>query len=594
MAWAKTSNFLKKRDFFYYSNRINYFRTNLQSMGRIIFVLALFISNMVSAQGKHPTDAFRPPLDIPLILSGTFGELRPNHFHAGIDIKTQQRQGIPVFSIGDGIVTRIKVAHWGYGKALYIAHPNGYTSVYGHLQKFSPELEAYVKKVQYQKRSYEVEIFPDISELPVQKGTLIAYSGDTGGSAGPHLHFEIRGTANEMPTNPLLFGMDIRDATDPTLTEVYAYPLSEDAQVNQSQDKIRIKYNRLPDGSFLADKVSAAGTIGFGINAYDRQDMAANKNGAYSIKQLVNGKPYTEYDFESFSFPESRYINTLIDYAHYSTYQERIQKCYKEPGNLLGIYRTLYNDGKIEINEGLSYNVEIQISDLAGNTIKLVIPVEGKRQEIKIRRPDDRTPDYIIAKKPSNYDLEGAKVYFPANTFYDNFYIDLKKGRDTVTIHNNKVSAHRNFTLSFDVSKYSDAERKKMFIARLDKNMVPSYSSTYKKGNTFTTRTRNLGTYTLIKDTIAPKIRPKNFKDQQWLNNYSFLSLHIDDDLSGINTYTATLNGEWILMEYEPKDSTITYNFDDFILDKKQCELVVTVTDNVGNTSTFTSTFYRK
>ncbi|HLT50568.1 MAG TPA: M23 family metallopeptidase [Arenibacter sp.] len=563
-------------------------------MRGIIFVLTLLIATMVFAQGKYPTDAFRPPLDIPIILSGTFGELRSNHFHSGIDIKTQQRQGIPVFSIGDGTVSRIKVSHWGYGKALYIAHPNGYTSVYAHLQKFSPEIEAYVKKVQYRKRTYEVEIFPDISEVPVQKGTLIAYSGNSGGSGGPHLHFEIRSSANEMPTNPLLYGLDIRDATDPTLLDVYAYPLSEDAQVNQSQDKIKLKYNRLADGSYLADKVTAAGLIGFGVNAYDRQDLAANKNGAYSLKQFVNGKLYTEYNFESFSFPESRYINTLIDYAHYSTHHERIQKCFKDPSNLLGIYRGLYNDGKIAVREGLSYNVEIHISDLAGNTTKLVIPVEGKSQEIIIPKQDNRTDDYIIAKKPSNYDLGAAKVYFPANTFYDNFYIDLKKGTDTVTIHNNKVSAHRNFTITFDVSRYSDAERKQMFIGRLDENLGATYSSTYKRGNTFTTRTRNLGTYALAKDTVAPRIRPKNFKDQQWLTNYNFLSLRIDDDLSGINTYNATLNGEWILMEYEPKDHTITYNFDDIILDKNQFELEVIVTDNVGNSSTFTSTFYRK
>lgn len=563
-------------------------------MKGIIYVLLLLIGNLVSAQGKYPTDVFRAPMDIPIILSGTFGELRSNHFHSGIDIKTEQRQGVPVLAIADGTVSRIKISHWGYGKALYIAHPNGYTSVYAHLQKFSPEIEAYVKKIQYQKRSYEVEIFPDISEVKVQQGTLIAYSGNTGGSAGPHLHFEIRKSANEIPTNPLLYGMDIRDATDPTLLAAYAYPLSEDAQVNQSQGKMKLKYSRQADGSYLADKVTAAGLIGFGVNAFDRQDLAANQNGAFALKQIVNGKVYTEFDFESFSFPESRYINTLIDYAHYGTYQERIQKLFKDSGNLLGIYRNLYNDGKLEVNEGLTYNVEIQIIDLAGNTTRLIIPVEGKRQEIKIPRQEEKTDNYIIAKKPSNYDLGAAKVYFPANTFYENFYIDLKKGGDTITIHNDKVSAHKNFTITFDVSKYTGAERKQMFIGRLDKNLAPAYTSTYKRGDTFTARTRNLGAYTLVRDTVPPKIRPKNFKDQQWLNNYSYLSLHIEDDLSGINTYNATINGEWILMEYEPKDKTITFNFDDIILDKNQCELKVVVTDNVGNSTTFTSTFFRK
>ncbi len=576
-------------------NGINYFRFNLRIIMRGIQLgCYLLLTLMVYGQKNYPTDAFRPPLDIPLILSGTFGELRANHFHAGIDIKTQQREGLPVYAIGDGRVSRIKVSHWGYGKALYIVHPNGYTSVYAHLQKFSPEIEAYVKKVQYQKKSYEVEIFPSSTDIPLNKGELIAYTGNTGGSAGPHLHFEIRTSASEMPTNPLYYGLEVRDATSPTLLAAYAYPLSENAQVNQSQEKVQLKYHRQADGTFLADKVTASGLIGFGINTYDRQDLAANKNGPYSIKKSVNGRVYSEYRFETFSFPESRYINTLIDYPHYATYGERIQKTYKKSSNLLGIYQNLYNDGKVEINEGLSYNVEIQISDLAGNNTKLIIPVEGKRQEILIPRKEEKTDNYILAKKPMNFDLGGAKVYFPANTFYDNFFIDLKKGQDTVTIHNNTVPAHRNFTITFDVSKYTNEEKAQLFIGRLDKDLKPSYSSTYKRGTTFTTRTRNLGTYTLARDTVAPSIEPKNFRDKQWLSNYNYLSLRIDDDLSGINTYTATLNGKWILMEYEPKTKTLTYNFDDIKLDQTQGDLKVVVTDNVGNSSTFTSTFYRK
>jgi hypothetical protein len=556
------------------------------------FLLLLALS--LYSQEKYPRDAFRSPLDVPLILAGTFGELRSNHFHSGIDIKTQQRQGLPVYAIGDGSVTRIKISHWGYGKALYLAHPNGYTSVYAHLQKFSPEIEAYIKKVQYSKRSYEVEVFPDYGEIRVQKGTIIAYAGNTGGSSGPHLHFEIRNSISEKPTNPLLYGLDVRDATNPIIYDLYAYPLSEDAQVNRSANKVEVNFKRQDDGTFLADKVYAAGTIGFGINTYDRQDLAANQNGVYSIQQLVNGKVYSEMDFESFSFSETRYINTLIDYDHFGKYKQRIVKCFRVPGNSLSIYKTLHNNGKIVIREGFSYKVELTIKDLEGNEAKLIIPVEGKREELLAARENEKTDQFVISKKPNNFDLGAAKVYFPPSTFYEDFYVDLKKGKDTITIHNNRVPAHRNFTITFDVSRYSSEERKKLFIARLDSRLRPNYVSTYKRGETFTTRTRNLGTYSLAKDTVAPVIRPKNFKEKQWLNNYHYLSLHISDDLSGIDTYSATLNGEWILMEYEPKTNTITYNFDDIILDKKQCDLKVVVIDNVGNTTTFRSNFYRK
>ncbi|MBT8321665.1 MAG: M23 family metallopeptidase, partial [Eudoraea sp.] len=272
-------------------------------------VIFLISSQLFFGQSQYPKEVFRSPLDIPIILAGTFGELRSNHFHSGIDIKTQQRQGLPVFSIADGTITRIKISHWGYGKALYIAHPNGYTSVYAHLKKFSPEIEEYVKKIQYQKQSYEVELFPDFGEIKVKKDSVVAYSGNTGGSSGPHLHFEIRNSINEKPTNPLLYGLEVRDATNPSLVSLHAYPLSQEAQVNQSNERVQLSYSKQADGTYLAEKVKALGTIGFGVNAFDRQDLAANKNGVFAIEQRVNGKVYTDFDFDSFSFSETRYIN---------------------------------------------------------------------------------------------------------------------------------------------------------------------------------------------------------------------------------------------------------------------------------------------
>ena len=554
----------------------------------LLFCLSLF------SQEKYPKDVFGPPMDIPIILAGTFGELRSNHFHSGVDIKTQQREGIPIKAIGDGTITRIKVSLWGYGKVLYIAHPNGYTSVYGHLQKFSPAIEAYIEKLQYAKKSFEVEVFPDYGELKVTKGELIAYSGNTGGSAGPHLHFEIRSSISEKPTNPLMYGLDVADATNPILEKLFLYPLTDNAHVNNNYERTQINFSKQQDGTFLADKVTALGNIGVGFIGFDRLDMAANKNGVYSVELSVNGKVYSLYDFESFSFGETRYINTLVDYDYYGRHRQKIQKSFKSPGNNLSIYKDLYNDGIVKINEGLSYNAKLLIKDYAGNKLELNIPIEGVKNLLGNKKIVNKTDNYVIAKKPNNFDLDGAKVYFPTNTFYEDFYIDLKKGKDTVTIHTNTVPAHRNFTITFDVSKYSKEERKQLFIARLDSKLRPNHVNTYKRGNEFTTRTRNLGTYTLAKDTVAPTIRTKNFKEKQWLNNYKYLSVQIADDLSGVDKYAATLNGEWILMEYEPKRNTLTYNFDDKIADQTQCVLEVTVTDNVGNTNTLSTSFYRK
>ncbi|MDP5230111.1 MAG: M23 family metallopeptidase [Cellulophaga sp.] len=563
-------------------------------MKKALFGLLLLCLNTINAQNNYPQDAFRSPLDIPLILSGSFGELRSNHFHSGIDIKTQQREGLKTYAIADGTITRIKVSVWGYGKVIYIAHPNGYTSVYGHLQKFSPKIEAYINKLQYEKESFEVETFPNFGELTVEKGEIIAFTGNTGGSSGPHLHFEIRDSASEKPTNPLLYGYDVKDATDPVLANLFVYPLTEKSTVNQSNNKVQLRFSKQKDGSFLADKVYASGTIGFGINAFDRQDLATNQNGLYKVQQTVNGKIYTEYDLETFSFGETRYINTFIDYEHFARNRQRIQRLYKTPSNELSIYKELYNDGKIDISDGLSYTVEITLKDIKNNTTKVVIPIEGKIQETKILKDNKKTANFLIAKKPNSYNLGVAQVYFPANTFYEDFYIDLKEGDETVTIHNSTVPAHQNFTITFDTSTYKQEDLSQLFIARLDSKLNPDYNSTYKRGNTFSTRTRNLGTYTLAKDSVAPTIRANNFKEKQWLSNYSYLSLTITDDLSGVDTYRATLNGKWILMEYEPKKNLLIYNFDNDVVFEKEYNLELIVTDNVGNSSTFKSTFFRK
>ncbi|NER09028.1 Peptidase family M23 [Muriicola jejuensis] len=562
-------------------------------MKKSVFLLCIVLFQQAIGQENYPRDAFRSPLDIPLILAGTFGELRSNHFHSGIDIKTQQREGLPVYAIADGTVTRIKVSHWGYGKALYIAHPNGYTSVYAHLQKFSPEIEAFVKEAQYRNRSYEIEVFPEYGQLKVITDSLVAYTGNTGGSSGPHLHFEIRSSLSERPTNPLLYGLDVRDATNPTLEALYAYPLSADAVVNRSEERVQLSLNRQADGSYLSSEVKATGTIGFGISAYDRQDLAANQNGLYELEQKVNGRVISAFDFDSFSFGETRLINTLIDYEYLSKYRRRIQRCFKVNGNDLSIYKELENDGKLTVLPGMNYTVEITLKDLAGNSTRVIIPVQGNREEPEQKKQIVKTAHYISSGKPNNFDLGKVKLFFPPDTFYEDFYIDLRSDKDTVTVHNNSVPVHKNFTITFDTEGYEEAFLKSAFIARLDERMRPDFMKTYKRGNTFSTRTRSLGTYTLARDTVPPVIRPKNFKSKQWLTNYRYLSLLISDDLSGIASYEATLNGEWILMEYEPKNNTITYNFDDKILDKKQCDLKVVVTDNVGNSTTFTSSFFR-
>ncbi|NER14177.1 peptidoglycan DD-metalloendopeptidase family protein [Leptobacterium flavescens] len=547
------------------------------------------------AQKEYPKDAFRPPLDIPLLLSGTFGELRSNHFHSGIDIKTQQREGLSIFSVGDGYVTRIKVSPWGFGKALYIVHPNGYyTSVYAHLKKFSPEIEAYVKKIQYERESYEVEIFPEPNEFKVSKGDLIAYSGNTGSSGGPHLHFEYRDSAQK-PINPMHFGINISDSKAPRVLGLFGYSIDDNAQINQSNVPIEIKLTQQGNGNFLAEKVYAEGKIGFGVNTYDQQDHTYNKNGVYAVEMMLNGQQHFSYDFEKFSFAETRFINAFIDFERYRTEKERVQKLFIAPKNPLSIYETTVNDGILEIEEGQEYTIEIRISDFKGNKSTIRIPVEGKKQEVIEKTETLVTDNFLRASIDNNYEFEGCSVFFPANSFYENFYIDIQKTDSTLNIHHDKIPVHRNFTVSFDTSSYSEEERRKLYIARYDEeDNELVYEDTAKRGDVLSTKTRNLGVYTLATDTISPKVTPINFKGDQWLTNYQYLKVKIEDLETGIANYRATINGKWILMEYEPKKDMLSYDLRDLKSGSEEQNLKVIVTDNVGNSTTFTSKFYLK
>jgi len=558
----------------------------------LLLLLGLFSSGF--AQDRETATGFTSPLDIPLVLAGTFGELRSNHFHAGIDIKTQGKQGLPVYSIGPGTVTRIKVSHWGYGKAIYVAHPNGYTSVYGHLQKFSPKIEAYVKKAQYEKRSFEIELYPDYGELKLDQRELLAYSGNTGGSSGPHLHFEIRNSVSQKPTNPLIYGYLVEDTTVPTLQEIYAYPLDNSSIVNGSKERIQIPLNLQPDGSYTAEPVEAIGVMGLGFVAHDKQDKAYNRNGIYSAELTVNGKLLTAYDFESFAFNETRYINTLIDFPYFAQYRKRIQKAFRDPANVLSIYSHLQNDGKIQIKAGDELDLKLRLADIRGNTTEVKIPVVGKNQKVLYNTARFKSAYFVPRQQGVTFDFEGASVSFPANSFYKDVFLDLGFEKDTFKVHDRTLAVHKNFTLSFDVSKYPEAQRKQLYIGRLDKYGNANYYRTYKREQSFSTRTRDLGTFVIAQDSVAPTIRARNFKTGQWLNNYSYLSLAIDDDGSGIDSYAASINGQWILMEYEPKNKTLTYNFDDRILNTTTCRLKVVVRDKVGNSTVFESIFNRK
>lgn len=556
-------------------------------------LLLLFFFSTLQAQSPVPANYFENPLNVPLVLSGTFGELRSNHFHSGLDIKTQGREGLEVKASATGFISRINIQHYGYGKALYIQHPNGYTTVYGHLQKLAPRIREYVRKRQYEKESYEIELFPGADELKVEQGEIIAYSGNTGGSGGPHLHFEIR-DGSQRPMNAQMFGLEVEDTRPPLIEGLFAYALEDDAHVNNSQKRQKLRLIPLGDGTYTTNQVEACGEIGFGISTVDQQDMAYNKNGVYRIEASLNGDQVFEIDFQKFSFSETRHLNQLIDYEYYENHRDRIQKLYRNPSNPLSIYGNLKNQGKLNIKDSLDYQYTIKVTDFKGNEKLVRIPIKGQISD-KIEKKESRETEYL-ARADRAFSAKGNNidVYIPEGSLYQDAYLDINFMEDIVEVHRDEIPLHQNFTIGFDVSKYPAEEREQLFIARLSDNGRRSYSTTYKKGDRFSTGTRTFGKYTLARDYTPPRVSPVNFYDGQWISNNETLKLKISDDLSGINAYRATVNDKFILMEYEYKNNTLTHYFSDGVVTETENNLKVIVTDNVGNTTTYTAKFFKK
>jgi len=561
---------------------------------KIIFLFFL-VSITSFAQNNYPSDYFRSPLDIPLRLAGTFGELRNNHFHAGIDIKTNRRIGLPVYATADGYISRIKVAIWGYGKVIYINHPNGFTSVYAHLNKFGDGIQEYVKSIQYKKKSYETgNIFLKENQIKVTKGQIIGYSGRTGGFVAPHLHYEIRNTKTEKIINPLLFGIKIQDSIAPKIKKLIAYPMGSDSRINRSLKNQSLSIKKDSLNNYIANRLSASGKIGFGVNVYDLLGKELNKNGIYSLEMKINGIRHYYHDVETFSFSESKFINLLIDYEYYSKYKSRIQKTFREKENKLSIYKDLIEEGGITINEGLNYQVEIIAKDFIGNSSSLKIPVVGLKSESILNQERDTTAYKIVKKEFQKFSKNGVTIAFPKNTFYKDLFLNFSVNDRIATIHKPIIPLDKKFTITFDSIMYKRSEVNQIYIANMNNKKYPYYMDTRKKSDKIFTTTKTLGKYGLLIDNQIPKIYNSNFKDNDWMSRLRYLTIKISDSQSGIKSYEASIDNEWILMEYDVKKKKLSYDFRDKKLVGSKHIFKLVVSDNVGNTNTYKSTFYRK
>ena len=527
------------------------------------------------------------PIDLPVQLSGTFGELRKNHFHAGLDIRTRGREGLPVRSIKSGWINRLKVSLSGYGKVLYIEHNDGLVSVYAHLKKFNPRIESYLKKKQYDKKSFEIELFPRENELKVNEGEVIGYSGNTGGSFGPHLHFEIREAKGQIPINPIQYGnIYVEDSRNPQIQSFYLY--KGFGQDENRKEFLLVKKN---DSVYTTAGVIEAGKLNIGLEFFDRQNLSQNKNGIYSAKVKLNGLEIFSYKMDKISFNDSKYINLFIDYRELISSRRKIHRFFLHPEQKMSFLKDSTLSGEIHIENGKSYQLLIQIQDYNKNTCHLEAYLKGIPEIIS---PELDTENLILKENEYNFEFVDKSVSFPKRSFFYDVNVKVEEKDDTLKVGENIFPLRKPFLIRHKVPNGDSLKIAQSFLALIDKNGKASFLSGHKNDGYWEAKSKTLGSFIVSRDSIAPEIRTQNFRNNQRVDNYNFLNFKISDDYSGIKKYRGEINGKWILLEFEPKKNKLFYNLNDIDFDTALHKLKIEAEDQAGNKTVYKIKYYRK
>ncbi len=566
----------------------------------LMFLNTILVIN-VFCQTRNGIDShyYMCPVKIPVLLAGNFAELRPNHFHGGIDIKTQGKTGIEVDAAADGYISRITISPTGYGRALYIDHPNGTTTVYGHLEGFAPQIDDYIKTIQYQKETFAIDQTVPPGILPVKKGEQIAKSGNAGSSAGPHLHFEIRRTKEEIMLNPLMFNLPVKDKIKPLIQALMIYPLSDDANVNGKHTFQRFEIIKTPTGYQLKlnKPINVFGEIGFGVQTFDKLDGSPNQCGIFKLKLTIDTYPVYSFTLDEIPIKDTKYVNSQMDYALAVKTGQRLYKTWIEPGNKLNIYSNVEKHGIFQADDGKIHEVKYEIADVFGNTSSLSFKIQSK----KIKVPEIPVKGKLFKYNHHN-DIkdDGIRFYIPEGALYTDVDFQYTKIPATTKfnsyiyqLHNPLTPLHIACNLKIKADNLPVNLQSKVMLGQVDPVTGKVYSVTGKfedgwvEGNI-----RTLGYYTLVIDTNAPKIIPLNGNDKKNSTDPNSIRFKITDDLSGIDNFRGTIDGKWVLFEYDLKNNLLSYTFDKKRFNfGKEHQLILEVTDFKGNTNVYKTNF---
>lgn len=545
---------------------------------------------------SYPKGYFRNPLNIPISLSGNFGELRPNHYHMGLDLRTNKVENLPVFAAAEGYIARIKIEPGGFGRAIYINHPNGYTTLYAHLNNFFPALDKYVKQKQYEKESWNVQLELTPNEFPVKKGDFLAYSGNTGGSQAPHLHFELRRTADDVNVNPMLFGFPLADKTTPNILRLAIYDRTK--SIYESTPRI-VPVKKTGNNFITTPSTISVGfpKMSLAIGAFDTHSGSTNANGIFEAALYDNDEPVVAFRMNNISYNDTRYLNAHIDYRTRSTGGPYLQHLSELPGYIPAIYQKAKGDGVIDLSDGEAHTIKIVVKDAYGNASTLLTTVQYNPALAKQTATPPGKLFYPLMLDA--YESENAEFFIGETSLYDSVHIPYAAapaaGAGAVSLRHTVGATHIPLQTAITVRikpfrTLVPGEKDKIIMlrtsgARKEVQKV-EWNNDWASG-----RFREFGSFQLLFDDEPPQIVPVGFTNGANMSKASRIIFTVKDNNGAFNNFRAELDGKWLRFTND-KGRSFIYNFDE------KCpagahELKVRVQDEAGNVAEQTYRFTR-